>query len=224
MPLLHSWNVSPAEAIALQKQLAPLVIRRGTIRSPRWIAGVDAAFPDEGRTCLAGVVLWDRRLDRVVEQHLVSLPVTFPYVPGLLTFREGPAVCRALGSLKYQPDVILFDGHGYAHPRRFGLACHIGVLLGRLSIGCAKSLLVGTCNDPGLDKGSTMPLSIGKERVGTVLRTRDGVKPIYVSVGHGLSLRAAERIVLACCTRFRMPEPTRLADRLVSRARVETLT
>jgi deoxyribonuclease V len=142
--------------------------------------------------------------------------VAFPYVPGLLSFREIPVVLDALGKLRHPPDLLLCDGQGYAHPRRFGLACHLGVLTGIPAIGVAKSRLIGEYAEPGSNKGDWSPLMDGGEVIGAVLRTRDNVNPVYVSVGHRIELDAAQRIVLACATRYRLPEPTRLADRLVA--------
>jgi len=210
--------MTPRQAVALQRRLASRIIRTGTVRRPRWIAGADAAYASDGQ-CVAAAALWDGLKSEVVEQHVVREGVRFPYVPGLLSFREAPAVLRALRRLQIEPDVVLFDGHGYAHPRRFGLASHLGLLIDRPSLGCAKSVLVGECTALEPERGSTAPLVHGDERIGTVLRTRPGLKPVYVSVGHRISLRAAVRITLACCGRFRLPEPTRLADRLVTRER-----
>ncbi len=217
---LHSWSVTPAQAVSIQRELAKRVIRRGAVRKVRLVAGADLAFSPDLKECIAGVVVWDVRLREVVEQRVARRPTAFPYVPGLLSFREAPALLSALRLLRCKPDVFMFDGQGYAHPRRFGLACHVGLLIDRPSIGCAKSLLVGECQAPAERKGSTSPISHSGERVGMAVRTRDGVKPVYVSAGHRLSLEAAVRITLACCDRYRLPEPTRLADILVSRERV----
>ena len=214
---LHSWSVTPRRAITIQRELAGRVIRRGRVRSLRLLAGVDLAFSKEPEKCIAGVVVWDVRPGEIVEQHVVRLPVRFPYVPGLLSFREAPAILVVLRKLNCEPDAFLFDGQGYAHPRRFGLASHVGLLIDRPSIGCAKSLLVGTCKPPGISKGSTAPIEHNGECIGMALRTRDNVKPVYVSAGHRLSLDAAVEITLAACAGFRIPEPTRLADKLVAR-------
>ncbi len=167
--------------------------------------------------CIAGVVVWDVRTRQVVEQHVAYRPTRFPYVPGLLSFREAPALVAVLRKLRCEVDAFMFDGQGLAHPRRFGLACHVGLLIDRPSLGCAKSLLVGVCETPQPTRGSTAPLEHRGERIGMVVRTRDGVKPVYVSVGHRLSLPAAVEITLACCDGYRLPEPVRLADQLVAR-------
>jgi len=217
---LHSWSVTPTRAVAIQQELAGRVRRRGRPAQVRLVAGADLAFSDDKSECVAGVVVWDIRAEAVVEQHTTRRRVTFPYVPGLLSFREAPAILSVVRKLTCEPDVYMFDGQGFAHPRRFGLACHLGVLLDRPSLGCAKSLLIGTCDMPAAMKGSTSPLVHQGQRVGMAVRTRDGVKPVYVSVGHRLSLAAAVAITLACSVRFRLPEPTRLADQLVARARI----
>lgn len=188
------------------------------MRSLRIVAGVDLAFSGDGAEGIAGVVAWDLHTLQVVEQHVVRRPVQFPYVPGLLSFREAPAILAALRRLRCEPDAFLFDGQGLAHPRRFGLACHVGLLINRPSLGCAKSLLVGTCRPPGLSRGASTRITHNGECVGRALRTRDNVKPIYVSVGHRLSLEETVAIALASGNGFRLPEPTRLADKLVARA------
>lgn len=216
----HSWSVTPRRAVAIQRELAGLVIRHGRLRSARLLAGVDIAFSQNQEECIAGAVVWDVRAREVIEQHVIRRPVRFPYVPGLLSFREAPAILVVLRKLRREPDAFLFDGQGLAHPRRFGLACHVGLLIDRPSIGCAKSLLIGTCAAPGVLKGSTAPIAHNGECVGMALRTRDNVKPVYVSIGHRLSLDAAVEIAQAGCAGFRLPEPTRLADRLVARERV----
>lgn len=217
---LHSWSVTPRQAAAIQREQAARVIRAGRVPELRLVAGADLAFSADKKKCLAGVVVWDVRAREVVEQHVVRQPTRFPYVPGLLSFREAPAILQALRRVRCEPDAFIFDGQGLAHPRRFGLACHLGVLLDRPSLGCAKSLLVGVCESPGPAKGSTTPLEHRGERVGMAVRTRDRVRPVYISIGHRLSLEAAVDVALACAIRHRLPEPTRLADKLVARARV----
>jgi deoxyribonuclease V len=220
-PKLHSWSLTPREAVAVQRELAGRILCRGGMGRPRLAAGADLAFSPDASECIAAVVVWDMKARQVVEQQVVRRPVSFPYVPGLLTFREAPAILDAMAGLKSEPDVFLFDGQGYAHPRRIGLASHLGLCLERPSLGCAKSILVGVCKSPALRKGSATPLVDRGECIGMAVRTRRGVKPIYVSVGHRLSLAAAVRITLACCGSFRLPEPTRLADQLVRRTRAE---
>jgi deoxyribonuclease V len=184
------------------------------------VAGVDAAFSPDGKHCIAAAVLWDIQRQEPLEQHTASRTVAFPYIPGLLSFREAPAVIAALRKLHIQPDALMFDGHGLAHPRRFGIACHVGVICDLPSIGCAKSRLCGTYTEPGESRGSKTPLEDDGKVIGVVLRTRDKVKPVFVSIGHKIDLAAAEDIVLTCAPRYRLPEPTRLADRLVANARL----
>ena len=219
---IHSWAVTPTEAVQIQRALAGRVRRRGSLGAVRLVAGCDAAFSSDGGACVAGVVVWDTRLRSVVEQRVVRGMVRFPYVPGLLSFREIPALFQAVAELRCRPEVFLFDGQGYAHPRRFGLASHAGVLLDRPAVGCAKSILVGACEDPDVARGATAPLTDRGEQIGMAVRTRHGVKPVYVSVGHKVSLAAAVRLVLQCCTGFRLPEPIRLADRLVAAEKART--
>lgn len=185
------------------------------------MAGLDCAFSRDGEQCIAGVVVWDVAAARVVEERIATRPLRFPYVPGLLSFREAPALLAVLRKLRSEPDALLFDGHGYAHPRRFGIACHVGLVADRPSAGCAKSRLVGEHGEPGPARGASRPLFDRGERIGSVLRTREGSRPVYASVGHRMDLATAERLVLACGAGYRLPEPTRLADRLVARAKQE---
>ena len=223
-PPLHAWDLSPAEAIALQQRLAGAVVRSDRFgpsgrRAIRRVAGVDAAFGDSGRTIRAAAVMLSYPELAPIDQALIERPSTFPYLPGLLSFREVPALLEALGKLSAAPDLILCDGHGYAHPRRFGLACHLGLWLETPTIGVAKSRLTGSHDEPGPAKGDSAWLLAGKgekprERLGTVLRTRERVKPVYVSAGHRVSLRTAVALTQASTTRYRLPEPTRLADKL----------
>jgi deoxyribonuclease V len=169
---------------------------------------------------VAAVVLWDLEERSVIEEHVARRPVTFPYVPGLLSFREAPAVLAALRKLRAMPDAVMLDGQGRAHPRRFGLACHVGLICDLPAIGCAKSRLTGRHEEPGRERGARASLEDDEGRIlGTVLRTQDGVRPVFVSVGHKMDLLSAEQTVLVCATRYRLPEPTRLADRLVAAAK-----
>lgn len=216
---LHDWKVTPAEAIALQKELAPRVVREGDPGDVRLVAAADVAFvdrrwprqPTRGR---AAVVLMRYPELDVIEEQVVEGDVSFPYVPGLLSFREAPLLAQAFERLKGTPDLLLIDGQGYAHPRRLGIASHIGLMAGLPTIGCAKSRLCGEHAEPGRRRGSTAALRDRGEVIGTVLRTRDGVKPLYVSAGHKISLEAAARWVLRLAPRFRLPEPIRVADAL----------
>lgn len=215
-PCPHRWSLTPKQAIAVQRQLAGQISTKPPPRAPRLVAGLDAAFSPDGKQCIAGVVLWDVEASAVLEQHVARKPLTFPYVPGLLSFREAPALIASLKKLHHTPDALMCDGQGIAHPRRFGIACHIGVVCNLPSIGCAKSRLTGEHEEPDLARGSTAPLSDRGAIIGAVLRTQNGVRPLYVSIGHRFDLDSALAVVLECATRYRLPEPTRLADRLVA--------
>jgi deoxyribonuclease V len=217
--LPHSWRVAPQQAIAIQRRLASGVHLAQPAGTLHLIAGVDVALSRDRERCIAACVLWDIREQSTREQAVATVPVRFPYVPGLLSFREAPAILAALRKLDGEPDAIMCDGQGLAHPRRFGLACHIGVICNRPAIGCAKSRLLGEHREPGVRRGSRTALMDGNERIGTVLRTRAGVRPLYVSVGHLIDLVTAERMVLESAVGYRLPEPTRLADKLVRRVR-----
>lgn len=180
------------------------------------MAGIDVGFEQGGRLARAAVaVLGYPGLDPV-DSAVARLPTRFPYVPGLLSFRELPAVLAAIEGLQVKPDVYLCDGQGLAHPRRFGIACHLGVLLDAPSIGVAKTRLIGSHADPPPEKGGWTSLMDGNEVIGAVLRTRAGVRPVYVSIGHRVCLDTAIHLVLACTKRYRLPETTRLAHRLAS--------
>ncbi len=215
----HRWSVSPKQAMQIQRELAPRVRIEKLRPDVRSVAGMDIAFSRDRKTAIAGAVVWDVDRQCDIERVVVRAPVTFPYVPGLLSFREGAPLVKAIRKLKHEPDVFLFDGQGFAHPRRFGLACHIGVIIDKPSIGCGKSRLIGEHREPAGSRGSTSTLKHDGQVIGQVLRTRDGVKPVYVSVGHRITLTDATRIVLRCATRYRVPEPTRLADKLVASAK-----
>lgn len=184
------------------------------------MAGADLAYRADGRCAWAAVVVMAWPDGRVVETATAAGPPRFPYVPGYLTFREGPLLLAAFRRLRQRPDLCLFDGQGLAHPRRFGLACHLGLLLDLPSIGCAKSLLVGEHRDPGPTRGDWAPIRFGGSRVGAAVRTRAGVKPVFVSPGHRIGLPQAVRWVLAC-SHFRVPEPIRAAEQIVNRLRRE---
>ncbi len=221
-PVPHSWSVGRKEAVAIQRELA-LRVRTEPPPGfrPRFVAGVDAAFPAGGAECLAAAVVWDTGNQCIVEERTAYRPLLMPYLPGLLSFREAPAVLAALAGIEIRVDAMICDGQGLAHPRHFGLACHLGVLTGIPTAGCAKGVLVGTHPDPGPARGDRAPLVHGGMRIGTVLRTRARTRPVVVSVGHRLDLVTAEELVLGCGRGFRMPEPTRQADALVSRVRRE---
>lgn len=210
----HSWSLSVPEAVALQKDLSGKVVRDDRLGPVRHVGGVDVGFEDGGRIARAAVVVLRLADLSLMTWAIARREVTFPYVPGLLSFREMPAVLDALERLEAAPDLLLCDGQGLAHPRRFGIACHLGLTAGLPSIGVAKSRLVGTHDEPGPGRGDLAPLVDRGEVIGAVLRTRIRVKPVYVSIGHRVSLEAAIDYVMRCTTRYRLPEPTRLADKL----------
>jgi deoxyribonuclease V len=218
------WDLTPCEAIALQKRMRSRLIVRGGPPRLRNIAGADVAYDKASGRCFAAVVVMHIPTMKVIEEATTESQTSFPYVPGLLTFREGPALLAAFAKLRHRPDLIMFDGHGLAHPRRFGLASHMGYILDIPSIGCAKSLLVGEYGRVGSQAGSFAWLIDRGERVGAALRTRTGVRPIYVSPGHRVGFRAAIRLALLAVTKYRVPEPTRLADILVERMKRESLS
>lgn len=220
----HRWDVSPARAMEIQRELAGRVRSERPAGELRFVAGVDVAFPRDGTSCIAGAVLWDRHTGAVVERNALRRPLRFPYVPGLLSFREAPAVLAALRGLRHVPDAVICDGQGYAHPRRFGLACHVGLIIDLPTAGCGKSRLCGEHRPPGRRRGARARLVHREEVIGSVLRTQDGVNPVYVSVGHRIDLATAERLVLDCARRYRIPEPTRLADLLVAEVKRTTAT
>ena len=198
-----------SEAIAIQKRLRDRVIRKGKV-VPKLVAGADVSY----RGDVAKAVFVVMKGLEVLEQVVVHESVPFPYIPGLLSFREIPPLLSAWRKLKTAPDVIIVDGQGVAHPRRFGIASHLGLVLGVPTIGCAKSRLCGEHEEPGPKRGDWTPLTHQGERVGAALRTRDGCNVVYVSTGHRVALESAISVVLACAPRYRLPEPQRLADHL----------
>jgi deoxyribonuclease V len=208
---LHEWQVSPAEAIKIQAGLAAEVSRVGSIENPHYIAGVDISVNRRAKMGTAAVVVLSYPGLEVVETRVVTDYMGFPYVPGLLTFREAPLTLAACEKLSITPDLFIVDGQGVAHPRRIGLASHLGLCLHTPTIGCAKSRLIGEYAEPGMEAGSYADLSENGEVVGAVLRTRSGVSPVFVSIGHRICLPSAIHWVMACCRGFRIPEPTRLA-------------
>jgi deoxyribonuclease V len=217
----HRWDLTPSEARALQERLASAVERQDRLGPIRHLAGVDVGFEDQGATVRAAVAVLDAEDLSLLDQAVARLPTRFPYIPGLLSFRELPGVLAALRQLDTRPDLILCDGQGLAHPRRFGIACHLGVLTDIPTIGVGKTRLIGSHQAPGPAKGDWAPLwdsdsSGGAELIGAVLRTRAGIKPIYVSIGHRLCLDTAIHWVLRATTRFKLPETTRQAHRLAS--------
>lgn len=211
MERLHSWQVSPAEALDIQRSLAAQVTRSSQVTTPRFIAGVDISAANAQGVATGAVVVLEYPELRVVETQVAQGRFGFPYVPGLLSFRESPLTLAACEKLTITPDLILVDGQGIAHPRRLGLASHLGLFLHIPTIGCAKSLLCGQHEEPGAEPGSYAEVVDRGETIGVALRTRSGVKPVYVSIGHKVDLETAIYWVIKCCRDYRLPEPTRLA-------------
>ena len=212
----HAWNLTPSAAIRLQHRLRSRVIRLGRPRDVRHVAGADVGFERGGGIARAAVVVLSFPELKLVDYAIARLPARFPYVPGLLSFREMPALMVALNRLRVRPDLILCDGQGIAHPRRFGIASHLGVFCGIPSIGVAKSRLIGEHGQPMQRRGAWIPLKDRGETIGAVLRTKANTQPVFVSIGHRVSLPVAVRYVMACTTSFRLPETTRWAHRLAS--------
>jgi deoxyribonuclease V len=206
------WDITPSDAVDLQKRLSQEVVRKSGLKTVETVAGVDTGYSG-GMARAAVVNLKFPSLEPV--EHAVALGrLNFPYIPGLLSFREGPVILEALTKLTQAPDLLIFDGHGMAHPRRFGLACHIGLLVDIPSIGCAKTKLMGQYDEPDPEHGSFRYLTDQGEIIGAVLRTRNNVKPVFVSIGHKVNLKDSIKFVLNCCRGYRLPETTRRADRL----------
>ncbi len=215
----HPWNVSPAEAMEIQRQLRGKVSKERSFGEVHTVAGVDVGF--KGEVARAAVVVLSYPELQPLDYSVAELPVEFPYIPGLLSFREGPSVLAALEKLATEPDLFIFDAQGLAHPRRMGLASHIGIIIDRPSIGCAKSRLCGTHHQPGPERGSYVHLYDDDEVIGAVVRTRTGVKPLYVSIGHRIDLESAIEYVLGCCRNHRLPETTRYAHRVAGGERLQ---
>lgn len=205
------WDLSPQEAIALQRELAARVRCEDDFPPPRWIAGVDVSTSRGAEDGYAAIVVLRVPELEIVDVAEARMPLPMPYIPGLLSFREVPVALAAYARLKVEPDLIMVDGQGRAHPRRFGIACHLGVLLDKPTIGCAKSILVGTHDDLPPERGSTAPLVHRQEVVGVAVRTKNKVNPVFVSCGHRISMESAVRWVLDCARGYRLPEPTRQA-------------
>ena len=218
---LHRWDLTPREAVEVQQRMRNMVRLRPLARPVGAIAGADISYNKFSETVFAGIVVLSLPDLRIVETAGVRSVAKFPYVPGLLSFREAPSLLEAWEKLKTKPDVLMFDGQGIAHPRRFGIACHVGVLLDWPTIGCAKSILVGRYGELGLEAGSRSPLVDKGEQVGVALRTKSKVAPVYISPGHLTDLDSAVDLVLRSTTKYRLPEPTRQAHLLVNQLRVE---
>ena len=210
----YAWKGSTEPWKRIQADIRARTIVAPLSPLPRLVAGVDCAFVDGGNTVQAAAVVYDRETKAIVEQHTLRVPCGAPYIPGYLSFREAPAIVEVVGKLRTSFGAVLFDGQGIAHPRRCGLAAHVGVLLDLPSVGVAKSRLIGSHADVPAAAGRFVPLMDKDEQIGVVLRTREGVAPLYISVGHRVDLPSATELVLACRTKYRLPEPTRMADKL----------
>lgn len=210
---MHRWRVTPKQARAIQERLRASV-RLEPLPPVSRVVGLDCAFSDD--SVFAAALVWDIQRRQVLETRTHSRPLAFPYVPGLLSFREAPALLAVLRRVQAPVDALLCDGQGLAHPRRFGLACHLGVLLDAPAVGCAKSRLAGQGAEPAPQRGASSPLTLDGEHVGVVLRTRSGVKPLFVSPGHRCDIESAAKLVLQCGGGLRLPEPVRLADQAVA--------
>jgi len=217
---LHPWDVTPREAIEIQNRLRKqLIFAPCEVDHMRLVAGADVSFDKGSDQIFAAVVVLELPHFRVMEEASVTDISRFPYIPGLLSFREAPAVLKAFEKLRSQPDAVMLDGQGLAHPRRMGLACHLGLLLDLPAVGCAKSLLVGRYDEPEPKAGSYSPLIDRDEVVGVALRTRDETSPMFVSAGHKIDLESSIKLVMRCVAGYRQPEPTRQAHLLVNRLR-----
>ncbi len=221
--VLHRWDVTYREAAAIQEELRGMLILRddGLPDPVRTVAGADISYDRGSDLFFAAVVLMRHSDLTVIEEATFSARVSFPYIPGLLTFREGPPLLAAFSRLIQTPDVILFDGQGIAHPRGIGLAAHLGLLLGLPAIGCAKTRLVGSHAPVGEKRGERTEMVYQNRQVGAVLRTRERIKPLFVSQGHRIGLQRALALVLSCCRGYRIPEPIRRAHLAVNRLRME---
>lgn len=217
-PILHEWDLQPEAAAALQRELAAKIIRTDQlVRDPaQFVAGVDMAINEETNKARAAVVLLTYPAMEVIERHVYEEPIRMPYVPGLLSFREIPCILGAFAQLNQQPDLVMVDGQGIAHPRYLGIASHLGLWLDLPTIGCAKSILRGHYDEKALSEeaGAWLPLTYKRETIGAAVRTRTRVKPMIISLGHRISLPTSLHYVLACSKGYRLPEPTRQADKL----------
>lgn len=216
---IHHWPRTRADAEQVQRELAARVrLPMGAVPAPATVAGLDVSYATNSDRMVAAAVVVEVGSGRIVEESIVDGVTTFPYLPGLLAFRELPTLLKALDRLRCDPDMVVCDGQGVAHPRRCGLACHLGVLTDLPTIGCAKTRFVGEHDEPGSQRGDRTPLTDAGELVGYVLRTQDRVKPVYVSPGSGIGFDQSCAVVLQLCSKFRLPDPVRRADHLSRQA------
>jgi deoxyribonuclease V len=218
---LHPWNVEPSEAIKIQQQLRAQIKEEKLTKEVRLVAGADISFERFSDIVYAGFVVLDIKTLEVVARATVVTEAKFPYIPGLLSFREAPPLLEAWQKLDVEPDVVMFDGQGIAHPRRLGIAAHMGLLIDRPSIGCAKTILVGRYQNLGEEAGSTAPLIDRGEQVGVALRTKRKVNPIFISIGNRIDLESGILLALRAGKGYRIPEPTRQAHLLMNELRMK---
>ncbi len=225
-PCLHDWELDRHAAIELQRELAKRLVPVDSLPRPIvTVAGVDVSCRFRSRLFHAAIVLFSYPQLELLETATASLEIDFPYIPGLLSFRELPVILRAAQTLKRTPDLLLVDGQGIAHPRRFGLASHLGLWLDRPTLGCAKSRLYGEHDEVGEEKGAQTPLRDSSgDVIGALLRSRQGVKPLYISPGHRLGVATATQLALSCCRNYRLPEPIRAAHAACNRQRLKVET
>lgn len=214
---LHKWDITYNEARSLQERLASKIRFTSVRKPPKIVAGIDCAFSKDGNRIGAAVIVMDYPDLNVIEIKTATAEVTYPYIPGLLSFREAPVCIKAVEKLENTPDVFLVDGQGIAHQRSLGIAAHLGLFFNKPTIGCAKSRLVGEYKEPDSEKGSHSPLMYKGQQVGAVVRTRTNVKPLFISVGNKCDLNFAIKMTLACAKKYRLPEPTRLAHQAVTK-------
>jgi deoxyribonuclease V len=216
--LVHEWGLSEVQAVELQKKLASKVITDDhNLNCVNYVAGVDVAYDEKNNKQFAAAVVLDINSFDLIDSSIAQEAVKFPYIPGLFSFREMPTIAKALKKLKTAPDLIVCDGQGVAHPRRFGLACHLGIMFNIPTIGCGKTRLIGDANEPGPNRGDIEPLMDSGTVVGSVLRTQDNIKPLFISIGHLISLKTACEWIIKLTPQFRLPETIRQADQLVKR-------
>jgi deoxyribonuclease V len=217
---MHSWDISISEAVKIQTVLSKKIIIKGKPSKIEFIAGIDVAYVNELNTSFCAITIFNYQTLKPLDIFYSSDTINFKYIPGLLSFREGPVIIKTFKSLKIKPDLLMFDGHGIAHPRGFGLASHIGLFLGVPAIGCAKSHLYGSCQNPDEQKGSSgLIYDEHNNPVGLILRSRQNVKPIFVSPGHLIGIEESKEIVLNSLTKYKIPEPLRIADIEVNKYR-----
>jgi deoxyribonuclease V len=221
---LHPWNVTPDEAVAVQHHLTARVDTSSSLGPVRFVAGCDIAYAIDSPLAFAAVVVWDIHRQAELTRSVVCEEMVFPYVPGLLSFRECPPILSAFANLRLRPDALLLDGQGICHPRRFGLACHLGLWLDLPAVGCAKTWLCGEYAEPGPTAGDDSPLTLDGQTVGAVVRTADGVRPCFVSPGHRCDVPGAVGLVRRVLGGYRHPTPTRLAHMAANAARAEHLS